>query len=933
VLRDSLGSDASTVSAVISPAASTTRGEVTHRQSEHCLPAGIRGPSLAPAAVQDLLHLLLHSLHQLARLRSQQLGGSPSSAAAQFRALPNQQAAGGDSFQNEIDVARFTVQTLLLEVERPAAGNVPTALAGRQMTADGTQTLWPQQDITAAASQTPASEQAEHATQTKGHGLPNQSAAASQTDGAVPDVTGLQVEQQCRRADKWKSRCKQAQLDLAAAQSAAAEAAGTTVGHEAVHEALLVPEASTSLHPGSGASTGGPRQQDDSQQTEEAVASRESCDAQLRAAASVSDALAAANAELRSALAAQRSDTDAARQTLENQLGAAQASERQAADEAAGVRVSLAAAGVKSAALVSDLQAEKERSVALETRLRAETDKVSRARAAVLDTVDKLKKVVESANGQAQLVQAQQRTMALETALHEALEKLARRRTQFRALLESHAQAVATLQASLQAAEATVSSLRTRYAEEVASREQSQQQQDHSVGEMTNLRDSIGEAARCHENTLQELQAARDSLAGVASAAASAAEPDGCCVRPGLAGGLSLVELSQQASDAVSKLTKRTLNLEAMLRLMESDADRAVSEALAVNDTAQRAVQESQTARASEAAALSACEALQATIRELRQQHELECLALGERHVADMQNLQVAMLESRAVLEQREAKDAADCLGQSQADAETAHANQLAACRAQHAAKLEAQIAQHAAEIERVQKELAGAASADDVIKEHFMRYQAQRAEEVASLERRLRVVLQQPPQTPGVIKGSMPPCVKNHPGLVRRGVQSTAGKHVKAAKPARRQQLRTTVINDKASLQHVERAPEPATAEANREAAPGETARVILAAMESDAKAAAAREAELERTQRQVAEAALAQATSAVDALRERVRGLQRELAASKERAIAAEVSAAAAREQHSSARQQSSQLQVLATPWLSHVFSCIASATGMHP
>ena len=935
MLRASLGSEASTVSALTSPAVSTTHGELAHRQSEQHRSAGSCGPSLAPAAVQDLLHLLLHSLHQLPRLRSPQPGGSASNAAAQHTALPNQQAAGDDSFQAELNVARFTVQTLLSEVERPAAQNVPTATANRHVAADGTQTLWPQQAFTAAASQTqtPASEQAEHATQTKGHELPTQSAQASQTSGAVPDVTGFEVEQQCRRADKWKSRCKQAQLDLAAAKSAAAEASGANLGREAAHRAGFVPEASTSLQPSSGAPTV-PGQQDDSQQTEQAVTSHAACAEQLQAAVSISDALAAANAELRSALAAQRADADTERRMLRDQLGAAEASQRQAASEAAALHSSLEGARRQLAVLKASLQAErnqsetqagdllaeKEKVVALEVRLAAEADKLSRARAAVLDTVEKLRKVAESASGQAQLVQAQQHSAALEAALHGAHEKLARRRSQFRLLQESHAQAVATLQASFQAAEATASGLRTQHAEAVASQEQSQQQQDITVGEMKQLRDGIEEAARCHEHTLQELRAARDSLAAVASAAAYAAEPDGCCARPGVASGLTLSDMTQRASDAVSKLTRRCSNLEAMLRLVECDRDRAVSEALAVNDTAQRAVQESQTARASEAAALAACEALQATIRELRQQHELECLALGERHVTDMQNFQAAMAESRAALKQREAQDAADALGHSQAAAEAARADELAACRAQHAAELETKTQQHAAEMEQVQKELAAAASANDVTREHFIWYQAQKAQEVAALERRLRLVLQQPPQILSVIRGNSPPCVQKPPGPMRRSVQSTVGKHIKAVKPARRQPLRPMVIKADGSLQRSPRAPQPTPAEANSDPAPGGTARVILAAIESDAKAAAARDAELERAARQVAEAALAQAASAVDALRERVRSLQRELAACKERALAAEALAAAARGQESAARQHSSQLQVLGFPWIFH-------------
>ena len=929
MLRAALGSDASMVSAPTLLVESETHGDMTHRQSEQHHSAGTCGPSLAPAAVQDLLHLLLHSLHQLARLRSQQPGGSSSSAAAQFPASPDQQATEDDSFQNELNVSRFTVQTLLLEVEWPAFGNVPTALAERQMTADGTQTLWPQQDITAAASQTPACEQTEHATQTKGHELPTQAGQASQTVGAVPDMTGIEVEQQCRRADKWKFRCRQAQLDLAATQGAAAEAAGVTPGKEAAHEARSVPEASTGLQPSSAASEV-PGQQDDSQQTEEAVTSHAACAEQLRAAVSVSDALAAGNAELRSALAAQRSDADAERRTLMDQLGTAEASHRQAAGEAAALQSSLECARWQLAALEASLQTEKNQSamraeqllaeqkrvVALEVRLVAEADKLNKARTAVLDTVEKLRKVVEGASGQAQLLQAQQRDVALEAALHEAHEKLARWRSRLRALQERHAQAVHTLQASLQAAETTALCLQTQQAEEVASREQSQQQLDRTVTEMKQLQDGIEEAARCHEHTLQELQAARDSLAAVASAAARATEPDGCCGHPGVAGGLPLSDLTQRASDAVSKLSKRILNLEAMLRLMEADRDRAVSEALAVNDTARHAVQESQTARTSEAAALAACEALQATIEKLRQQHELECLALGERHVADMQNLQAAMAESRATLKQREAEDAAEALGQSQADADAAHADQLAACRAQHAAELETQTTQHAAGMERVQRELAATASASEMVSEQFNRYQAQKAEEVAALERRLRLVLQQPPQTPGVVRGIMPPCVKKPPGPIRRSMQSTAGKHVKATKPTRRQPLRPVAIRAENSLQRSGQAREPTPAEASSVPMKDGVARVILAAIESDAKAAAAREAELERTQRQIAEAALAQATSAVDALHERVRGLQRELAACKERALAAEASSAAARGQESAARQQSSQLQVLAFP-----------------
>ena len=926
-MRASLGSDVGTVSTLLSPVVSTTHSQARHGQSEPNRSPGSGGSSLAPAAVQDLLHLLLHSLHQLSRLRSQQAGGSQSNATGQLSAFPDQQAAEHDSFQHELNVASFTVQTLLSEVESPAIQDAPTAPVNRNLAADGTQTLWPQQDLTATASQTPRSKQAEHATQTKGCEQSSQAAQASQTSAAVADVTGHELEQHCRRADKWKLRYRQAQQDLAAAQCAATEAAGASLGCEAAHDARSVPEASSSnLQPSSAAPTV-PGQQDESQQTEDAAASHAACAEQLRAAVTVSDALAAANAELRSALGAQRSDADAETRTLRDQLVAAEANHRLAAEEAAGLQTSLEGAHRQLATLeaglqaerdqsamqATDLLAEKEKVSVLEVRLAAEAEKVNRARTAVLDTVDKLRKVAESPNGQAQLAAAQHRNTALELALHEAQGKLVRWRSRLRALQESHAEAVGTLQASLSAAEATASGLRTQHAEAVASLEQSQQQQATSAADAKRLKDGVEKDARRHEQTLHELQAAKDSLAAVVSAAAILAEPDGCCARPGVDNGGTLSALTQRAGDAVSKLIRRSSNLEAMLRLMEADRDRAVSEALAVNDTAGRAVEEGQTARASEAAALSACEALQAMIRELRQQHELECLALGERQVADMRKLEAAMVESRVALDRREAEDAADAVGQSQADADAAHADQLAACRAQHAAELETHRTPHAAEVERAKIELTAAASANEAVKEHFARYQAQKAEEVAALESRLRVVLQQPPQTPHVIMGSIPPCVKKLPGQVRRSVQSTASKHIKAAKPARRQPLRPVAIKAANSRQHSVRGLEPTPAEASSVPALDGTARVILAAIESDAKAAAAREAELERTQRQVSEAALAQATSAADALHERVRGLQRELATCKERAAAADASAAAARGQQSSARQRSSQLQVL--------------------
>ena len=921
----SLGGDAGTVSALTSPIVSTSHGEATQRPSEQRPSVAFCGPTLAQAAVQDLLHLLLHSLHRLSCLRPQQPGGSPSSTAADPTASPDQQAAADDGFQNEVSLAMFTVQTLLSEVESPAAG-VP---ATRNMTAKGTQTMWPQERCAGTAGPASHRQQAEHATQTKGRKQPHQAAQASQTSAGATDVTSLELEPQCRRADKWKSRCKQTQLDLAAAQSAAAEPGAAAPGREAAHGARSVPEASTSLQPGSSSPTMGAPQQDASQQTEEeGMAPRAACPEQLRAAVSVSDALAATNQELRSALAAQQSDADIERRTLTDQLGAAEARHRQSAGEAAACHASLEGARRQLAALEASLQAERDDSamwardllaekakvVALQARLGAETDKLERARVAVLDTVEKLRKVAESASGQAQLVALQRRNVALEAALHEAKDKLARRRSQICALQESHAQAAATLQTSLQAAEATASGLRSQCAEAVASREQSQQQLCRSAAESKHMQAAAGEATRRQERTLQELQSARDALAVISSAAASAAESDGCCARFEVASGSTTSELTQRANDAVSKLTRRCSNLESMLRLIESDRDRAVNEALAVNDTAQRAVEESQTARASEAAALAACEALQATIQELRQQHELERLALSERHAAGMRGLEAAMVESRAVLQQREAEDAAKSLRALQADADAAHAQELAACKAQHAAELETQTAQHAAEMEQAKRELASAASASDSVREHFVRYQAQKAEEVAALRHRLHVVLQQPPRPSRVITSSVTSCGNKLPGQVRRSAQSTAGKHVKAAKPARRVPMRPVVNKADDSIQHSVRGPEPTRTEASSVPTPDRTARMILAALEGDAKAAAVREAEFERTQRQIAEAALAQAMSAVDTLHERVRGLQRELAACRERAVAAGASAAASRDQESSARQQSSQLQVLA-------------------
>ena len=278
------------------------------------------------------------------------------------------------------------------------------------------------------------------------------------------------------------------------------------------------------------------------------------------------------------------------------------------------------------------------------------------------------------------------------------------------------------------------------------------------------------------------------------------------------------------------------------------------------------------------------------------------------------------MVDSRAALKQQEAEVAADALGQSQAAAEAAHADGLATCRAQHLAELEAQSTQHAADLMGLRQQLAAAASASDVVREQFTRYRAQKAGEVAELDRRLRIAMQQTrmgkmlsdregPQ----VTGTLPLGGKRLAGQVRRCVQSTGGKHMRAAKPARRQLPRSTAAKLEGSSQPQRvKAPEPVPPAAMTELATDGTAQIILAAMESDAIAAMSREAELERVQRAAAEAALAQATAAADTLHERVRNLQRELAASKGRAADAEASASAARSRESSARQLISQLQV---------------------
>lgn len=919
VLRASLGVNACTDEDTVVPDVHCEALDSQPQQRR--VSAGDAAPGFAPPAVRDLLHLLLHSLDQLCCAQS---------------------AADQHSLEDEISAARCTVNTLLSEVEASAAPNLPAALP--EQSAKNTQTVQAQLEHTGTAPDAPAAVTSEHATQTKGHDQPPQTARGAQTHAAVPDSGRVELEQQCRRADKWKARCRQTQQELAAAQSAAAEGTILHRNRKASSEATPNDEASARLDPRSAVPTNadehGSGQQIYPSTTQQSQAV---CAEQLQAAVSGKASLAAANADLRSAISAQRSDADAELCMLKEQLAKAEAGQQQAAHETAAAQNSLEAVNKQLAALEASAQAEKEQHAATDAQLRAEREqtsgleatlaaeqdkvialevcicaekeKLDRARVAVLDTVDKLRKVAEGAGHQAQLQALQERNTALETALHETRRKLEQRRSQTRAAQESHAQAVAMLQASADAADATISELRTQCAEAVSSRKQVQQQQESTAAEIKQLRDLFEEAASRHEHTVRELHAARDALVGAVSAVNCAIGQDGCCGQPGETHGSTVAELAQFADHAVAKLTKRCSALDAMLHLVESDRDRAVSQALTVNETAQLAAEQNQTARASEAAALAACEALQASIVELRKQHELECLALGERHVADMRSLEAAMVDSRAALKQQEAEDAADALGQSQAAAEAAHADELAACRAQHVLQLQTLATQHAADLEGLKRLLAAAASASDAVREHFTRYQAQKAHEVADLERRLRVaMLLQQHMTPTV--GSKAPVGgKRLAGQMRRSMQSTAGKRTKAAKPARRQPLVSTdPVSRNSSRPQCPQAPEPAPPEASSEHNNDDTARLILAAIESDATAAAVREADIQRVQSEAAEVALAQAMSAADALRERVRGLQHELAACKGRAADAEASASAARARESSARQTISQLQVLA-------------------
>ena len=107
-----------------------------------------------------------------------------------------------------------------------------------------------------------------------------------------------------------------------------------------------------------------------------------------------------------------------------------------------------------------------------------------------------------------------------------------------------------------------------------------------------------------------------------------------------------------------------------------------------------------------------------------------------------------------------------------------------------------------------------------------------------------------------------------------------------------------------------------------------------ISAVMESDAIAEAAREISLELAQREAAEAALAQATAAGNALREQLKAVRRDLAACQARVAHAEAGAAAGRVQESSARQECRQLQVRRLPLLDIANTrSFTSYSGHHP
>jgi hypothetical protein len=265
------------------------------------------------------------------------------------------------------------------------------------------------------------------------------------------------------------------------------------------------------------------------------------------------------------------------------------------------------------------------------------------------------------------------------------------------------------------------------------------------------------------------------------------------------------------------------------------------------------------------------------------------------------------MVDARAALKQRDAEHAADALAAARVAACSARVEELAAIRQQHDAELAACQAQHTAQVEALTAQLAAAEAACGSVREHFRRYQDQKAREVAALEERLRGTMKQPwaPPPPPICSRTSA-AIKMPAGQARRSATAVSAKHGRATKPARRGPLRPA-NPQKENISLPQNSPQLAHSISD-----GDPAGFIAAVMKSDAMIAAAREVSLEHVQREAAEAALTQATTAADALREQLKGARRDLSACQARAVQAEAAAAAVRGQEASARQEYRQSQV---------------------
>ena len=863
--------------------------------------------------VCDLLHLLLHSLDQLAEAHDEGSGQRSSGS----------QSATAAAAVDELQAARFTVQTLLEELAACAAAqNALAAPASHGEPAEGGRAECIQHKDAGTAPEAFSQQTDEQGTQTAVDPQWVHVAQAAQTDVPLSSAAGMDVQQQRARAEKWKARCKQLQADVTAAQAAAAEGTAPSHAHDAAQGSRLAKAVAAHALPAADPASATIQQESMPQQCSAEPSLHEACARQLQPAVSISDSLAAT--DLRAATATQLTDADGERRTLRDQAAAAESARRAAEDEAKQLGSRLEVAQDQHATLDAALHAERDRAAALDASLQAETDRVAaleeglhserarleRARTAVLNTVDALRKASEGSTGRAQLEALAQRVNALEAALRRAHEKLARRRKQAHALRESHADAMAGMQQRAYAADAMVSELRMQLAEAVKRHEVSQHQQDAAGAEISEMRALFEEAAQRHERTQQELALATDALTATANAATGAVLSDeasgGAASVPTAA---AVTAAAKHAERAVGKLISRCSTLEATLRLVERDRDRAQSQALEIHEVARHAQQESQTARASETSALAACEALELSIQQLRRQHELECLALGKKHMAEIQGLEAAMLNSRVALKQRDAENAADAMAGAEAAAAAIRVHELAALRQQHDAELTGCRAQHAGQVGELEAQLAAAEAARDSVRERFDKYQAQKAQEVAALEGRLRAAMRQPLATrplPPPVSSRSSAAMKAQAGLARRPAKAVSRKHGRAAKPARRAPLRlANAQQENILLQQTSAKPEQSVADSD-------PAGYIRAVMDSDASIAAAREVSLEQAQREAAEAALAQSTVAVDTLREQMRAVQRDLAACQRRVVQADGAAATARGLESSARRECLQLQV---------------------